>query len=77
MMLRNVEIVGVKSVLRKQTLSLINCDESQLNFHLKCIGLKELREDDIYCSGCKREDTTIKPGDKLLNKKQKKCFISV
>ena len=38
---------------------------------MQCIGLKELPEDDFYCSGCKREDTTIKPGDKLLNKKLK------
>lgn len=51
--------------------SLIICDECQLNFHLKCIGLKELPEEDFYCAGCKREDTTIKPGDKLVNRKLK------
>jgi len=49
----------------------IICDECQLNFHLKCIGLKELPEDDFYCSGCKREDTTIKEGDALINKRLK------
>ena len=33
--------------------------------------MTEVPEDDYYCQGCKREDTTIKPGDKLVNKKLK------
>ena len=51
--------------------TLIICDECQLNFHLKCIGLTSVPEDDYYCEGCKQEDTTIKPGDALINKKLK------
>jgi len=53
--------------------TLIICDECQLSFHLKCIGLPEMPPDDeeYFCAGCKREDTTIKPGDKLINKKLK------
>lgn len=32
-------------------------------FLFQCIGLKEIPEDDFYCKDCKREDTTIKPGN--------------
>jgi len=50
---------------------MIICDECHLNFHIKCLGLTEIPEDDFYCQKCKREDTTIKPGDQLVNKKLK------
>ncbi|XP_023326891.1 E3 ubiquitin-protein ligase UHRF1 [Eurytemora carolleeae] len=56
---------------KKNPETMIICDECQLNFHLQCIGMSELPDDDFYCSNCKRTDTTIKPGDKLINKKLK------
>lgn len=57
--------------------SILICDECQLGFHLKCVGLKEIPEDDEwFCPDCKNEDDIVKAGEKQEDGKKKKKMAS-
>ena len=52
--------------------SLLICDQCQLHFHLKCVGLKTIpEEDDWYCPDCKNEDDIVKAGEAVKAGKKK------
>ena len=43
--------------------SIIMCDECNNGYHLECLGLTVLpQEDEWFCPECKNEDTTISTG---------------
>ena len=49
------------------------CDEWQLGFHLKCVGLNAVPEDDEwFCPDCKNEDDIVKAGENQEDGKKKK-----
>ena len=53
------------------------CDEWQLGFHLKCVGLKAVPEDDEwFCPDCKNEDDIVKAGENQEDGKKKKKMAS-
>ena len=52
-------------------------DECQLGYHLKCLGLKAVPEDDEYlCPECKNEDDIVKAGEEQEDRKKKKKMAS-
>ena len=57
--------------------SILICDECQLGFHLKCVGLKDIPADDEwFCPDCKNEDDIVKAGEKQKDGKKKKKMAS-
>jgi len=52
--------------------SQIMCDECDGAYHIKCLGLKALpEEDEWFCPECKNEDNIVKIGDKMKVGKKK------
>ena len=51
--------------------SILICDECQSGFHLACVGLTSVPEDDWYCQDCKNEDDIVKAGESLKESKKK------
>ena len=48
------------------------CDECQSGYHLHCIGLKTLpEEEEWYCPLCKNDDDIVKEGEALKASKKK------
>ena len=57
--------------------SILICDECQRGYHLKCIGLKTIPEDDEwYCPECKNVDDIVKAGEKQKDGKKMKKMAS-
>ena len=57
--------------------SILICDECQLGYHLKCVGLKAIpEEDEWFCPECKNEDDIVKAGEKQEDGKKKKKMAS-
>eukprot|EP00092_Neocalanus_flemingeri_P024497 GFUD01026565.1.p1 GENE.GFUD01026565.1~~GFUD01026565.1.p1 ORF type:complete len:605 (+),score=218.89 GFUD01026565.1:105-1919(+) len=55
----------------------VMCDECDGAYHIKCIGLKVLPEDDEwFCPECKNDDDIVKAGEKLKVGKKKANLIS-
>ena len=57
--------------------TILICDECQMGFHLKCLKMDTLPEDDEwFCPDCKNEDDTVKAGEKQEDGKKKKKMAS-
>ena len=57
--------------------TILVCDECQLGFHLKCLKMKTIPEDDEwFCPDCKNEDDIVKAGEKQEDGKKKKKMAS-
>merc|ERR1719167_1039522 len=55
----------------------IVCDECQGAFHLSCIKLASMpEEEEWFCKDCKNEDTTVKAGEKIATGKKKAKMAS-
>ena len=55
----------------------IVCDECQGAFHLGCIKLATMpEEEEWFCKDCKNEDTTVKVGEKIATGKKKAKMAS-
>ena len=53
------------------------CDECQGAFHLACIKLDTMpEEEEWFCKDCKNEDTTVKVGEKIATGKKKAKMAS-
>ena len=57
--------------------SILICDECQMGFHLKCLKMDVIPEDDEwFCPDCKNEDNIVKAGQKQEDGKKKKNMAS-
>ena len=57
--------------------TIIICDECQSGYHLKCIGLQTVpEEEEWFCPSCKNEDDIVKAGQKQEDGKKKKKMAS-
>ena len=57
--------------------SILICDECQMGFHLKCLKMEVIPEDDEwFCPECKNVDDIVKAGQKQEDGKKKKKMAS-